>query len=499
MLVDGGDTRCRIAVVTTLSNFIGGQWTELRSGAKRRRSFNPADRTEAVCESPDSSAADVESALAAAQGAFPGWSRTPMPQRAGLLELLIGQLKQREEPLVRAITRENGKTLREARLEFVAAIREADFQVGQGRRGSGRSRPCEGPGVQGELRREPLGVAALITPWNFPLNVACRKMIPALVAGNTCVLKPSELTPWAAALLFDAAAAAGLPAGVANLIFGSGAEIGDLLVSHPAVAAVSFTGSTAVGLGIARRLAGSPTKLQLELGGKNPLVVLADADLERAAEAALIGGFSCSGQWCTSTSRVIVADSIYRAFVERLGAGAKAIAVGAGLDEATRMGPVCGQRQHETILKYIATGKAEGARLVAGGEALQEGAYGRGWYVAPTVFADVTPTMTIAREEIFGPVLAVMKAQDLDQAIALANDTRYGLSASIYTRDLASAQRFIAESAVGLCHVNMHTAYKEPQLEFGGIKESGRGFPEAGDTGVEFFTRHKAVYLKALA
>jgi acyl-CoA reductase-like NAD-dependent aldehyde dehydrogenase len=478
-----------------LQNYFGGKWTESTSGS-RRQSFNPANRTELICETPDSTPAEAEQAIAAADAAFPVWSRTPMPQRAALLQAFLNHLRVREEEFARVITRENGKTLRESRTEFIAAIKEADFQVGQGRRIAGLLRPSEVVGVTGQLRREPLGVATLITPWNFPLNVACRKFIPALVAGNTFVLKPSELTPLTAAMLFESLHAAGVPPGVANLIYGAGSVIGDTIVTHSFVRAVSFTGSTEVGLGIARKLAGRDTRIQLELGGKNPLVVLADADLEKAVEAALVGGFSCSGQWCTSTSRVIVEAGVYDAFVAKLVAGARNIPVGDGADDSVKMGPVCGKRQYETILKFIEAGKNEGARLATGGSALTDGPHGKGWFIAPTVFADVMPDMLIAKEEIFGPVLSIFKAVDLNEAIRLANNTRYGLASSIYTRDLAKAQRFVAESEAGLCHVNMHTAYKEPQLEFGGVKESARGAPEAGDSGIEFFTRHKAVYLK---
>jgi alpha-ketoglutaric semialdehyde dehydrogenase len=478
-----------------LNNYIGGQWIESTSRSLRQ-SFNPANREELVCNIQDSNPADAVAAIQAAENAYAAWAQTPAPKRAALLQDFLSHFRSREEEFVRAITRENGKTLRESRTEFVAALKEADFQVGQGRRVAGQLRPAELSGVSCYLQREPLGVVTLITPWNFPLNVACRKLIPALIAGNTCVLKPAELTPMSAALLFESFHAAGLPPGVVNLVFGRGSVIGETLVTHPAVKALSFTGSTEVGLEIAKKLAGRGTKIQLELGGKNPLVVLADADIAKAVDAAIIGGYSCSGQWCTSTSRVIVETGIYDAFLRTLTERARAIVVGDGGDEKVQMGPVCGKRQYETILDFIETGLREGARLVTGGKALTAGQYAKGWFIEPTIFADVSPGQVIAKEEIFGPVLVVIRADDLSDAIRLANDTRYGLSSSIYTGDLAKAQRFVAESEVGLCHVNMHTAYKEPQLEFGGVKESGRGDPEAGDSGVEFFTRHKVVYVR---
>ena len=480
-----------------LQNYVAGQWIDSTS-RNLRQSFNPANHEELLCKTQDSNPADAAAAIQAAENAFARWARTPMPKRAALLQDFLSHFKSREEEFVRAITRENGKTLRESRTEFLAALKEADFQVGQGRRVAGELRPSELPGVSCYLQREPLGVVTLITPWNFPLNVACRKLIPALIAGNTCVLKPSELTPMSAALLYESLHAAGLPPGVVNLVFGVGSVIGDTLVTHPAVKALSFTGSTEVGLGIAKKLAGRETKIQLELGGKNPLVVLADADITKAVEAAIIGGYSCSGQWCTSTSRVIVETAIYDTFLRALTERAKAIVVGDGSDEKVQMGPVCGERQYETILDFIAIGRKEGARLATGGEALTEGRYAKGWFIEPTIFADVSPGLVIAKEEIFGPVVVVLRADDLSDAIRLANDTRFGLASSIYTRDLAKAQRFIAESEVGLCHVNMHTAYKEPQLEFGGVKESGRGDPEAGDSGIEFFTRHKVIYVREL-
>jgi aldehyde dehydrogenase (NAD+) len=478
-----------------LQNYIGGEWRPSRSGGKKLV-LNPANRAEVVCESPLSTVADAEDAIVAAERAFPAWSRFPAPQRAELLEAALRGLESREDEFALAITRENGKTLRESRTELRAAIKEAHFQIGQGRRFGGKVVPSEQPGVVCYLGRFPLGVVSLITPWNFPLNVACRKMFPALVTGNCCVLKPSDLTPGVSALLVEVMADVGFPPGVINLVMGQGSVIGDTLVSHPAVKAVSFTGSTEVGTGIAARCAAKATRLQLEMGGKNPLVVLQDADLEKAIEAAMAGGFGCSGQWCTSTSRVIVEAAVYDPFVEGLAARAGKMVVGDGREPTTDMGPVSGERQYQTILSYIELGRKEGARLCVGGYPLCEGKLGQGCFIAPTVFADVTPNMRVAREEIFGPVLCVMRAGDFEEAMRLANDTIYGLASSVFTADLAKAQRFVQESEVGLCHVNMTTAWKEPQLEFGGIKESGRGLPEAGESGADFFTHHKAIYIR---
>ena len=478
-----------------LQNYIRGQWVDAAAGG-RGRCTNPANQDDVLAEMPESQVADVDAAMSAAADAYRDWSRLPMPKRAIWLSDFMNRFRTRENEFARTITAENGKTLRESRTEFQAAVKEADYQLSQARRFGGEIKVSEAPGVACYLLRQPLGVATLITPWNFPLNVACRKLLPALLAGNCCVLKPSELTPMSVALLFSLLDECGLPAGVANLIYGRGSVIGDALTTHEVVRAISFTGSTVVGRGIAEKVGGRDVALQLEMGGKNPLVVLADADLSLAIEAAVVGGFSCSGQWCTSTSRVIVEAPIYDAFVEKLTAAAQAIHVGNGEDEATRMGPVCGRKQFEGIRNFIEIGKREGARLCTGGCDLSTGKLAGGYYIAPTVFADVTCEMTIAREEIFGPVISVMKAQDFDDALRIANATCYGLASSIYTNDLARAHRFIAESEVGLTHVNMPTAYKEPQLEFGGVRESGRGLPEAGECGIEFFTRHKAVYVK---
>ena len=478
-----------------LKNYVSGSWVDSVSG-QTSDNINPAAKDDVICRAQASVIEDVNAAMEAASSAYDGWRKTPAPERATLLLKVLRRMEERREEFVRTITLENGKTLRESNGEFAAAIKETDYQIGQGRRLGGTQVPSEQPGVMCYLTRQPLGVATLIMPWNFPLSVACRKMFPALIAGNTCVVKPADFTPMSVWLLFQVMDDVGLPPGVVNYITGRGSVIGDTLVTHPNVMAVSFTGSTEVGVGIAEKLAGRQTKIQLEMGGKNPLVVLSDADLEKAADAAILGAFSCSGQWCTSTSRVVVEAPIYDAFLNIIVDKVREIRVGRGVDESTRMGPVAGPKQYKTIIDYISIGKQEGARLCAGGSAITHGDFGNGYYVEPTVFADVTSDMRIAREEIFGPVLSVMKAADFDDAVKIANDTVYGLASSIYTKDLDKAQRFIEDSEVGLCHVNMPTSWKEPQLEFGGIKDSGRGLPEAGETGAEFFTDMKAVYVR---
>ena len=339
-------------------------------------------------------------------------------------------------------------------------------------------------------------MVALITPWNFPLNVPGRKAVPALIAGNTCVLKPSSLTPGVAAEFVRCFELADLPAGVINLVHGTGSVIGEALVSESRVTAVSFTGSTPVGLRIHARAAANLTRTQLEMGGKNPLVVLGDADVEAAAEAAVVAGFACAGQWCTATSRVIVERTVAAEFIDLVSAKVARLILGRGDDPSTTMGPVCGSTQLTDVLAWIERGKAEGARVIAGGDRATDGDLAKGCFVMPTIFTAVRPEMAIAQEELFGPVLSILRVDGFDQAVEMANGVQFGLSSSVYTNDLEKAMAFVDRTDVGLTHVNMHTAYKEPQTSFGGTKLSGTGIPEAGRTGIEFFTKHKVAYIK---
>jgi aldehyde dehydrogenase (NAD+) len=394
------------------------------------------------------------------------------------------------------LTHENGKTLAESRVEIDAAIRECEYQLAEGVRLVGQTVPVTIAGTLAYSRREPLGVAAIIAPWNFPFNVPVRKGIPALMAGNTVVFKPASLTPRTGLLLTELMIAAGLPAGVWNCVTGGGRAVGETLVTDPRVKAISFTGSTAVGRRIHELAARNFTRTQLELGGKNPTVVLEDADLEAAVAATVRAAYACAGQWCTSTSRAVVVAPIAEAFTERLLEQVGALRVGPGDQPGTDMGPVCGEAQQRDILAYIARGQAEGARLRCGGHALTGPGYDGGCFIAPTVFDQVTPAMTIAQEEIFGPVLVIQVVPDFAAAVAVANGVRYGLSSSIFTRDLGRALTFMEQTEAGLTHVNLLTSLKEPQLVFGGIKESGVGIPEAGHDGLTFFTEHKVAYVK---
>ncbi len=471
-------------------NLIGGRWLPA-SGGEVDLQRNPADLEQVTGTFPRSSRADAAAAIAAASEAFPAWSRLTMSQRAGYVTNAIGLLRQRRDAIARIITIENGKTLAESQSEIDATIREMEWQVAEGRRLAGEIMPSDRAQVLAYSVRRPLGVVSLLLPFNFPLSVPGRKGVPALMAGNTVVIKPSSLTPRTGAAFAALFADAGLPPGVLNCLTGDGVTIGDELVRNPSIRAVSFTGSTAVGMGIQRVAAVGLVRTQLEMGGKNPTVVLADADLDAAADAVVTSAFACAGQWCTATSRVLVQTGVAAEFERLVLARIAGIRVGDGLDPRSQMGPVCGEGQMAKILAAIAHAHADGGRLACGGVRSGE----RGCFIAPTVFSQVLPSHRLAREEVFGPVLALIEVADDRQALEVANDVEYGLSSSIFTSSLKRAHAFIEGSEVGLTHVNLPTAHKEPQLPFGGIKHSGCGVPEAGHAGIEFFTRHQAVYI----
>ena len=473
-----------------VKNFIGGTWSDSSTGALLEHR-DPADLTRITCAFQRSSRDDALRAIDAAEAAFESWANTPAPKRAEILTRALAVIERRRDDIAKVITIENGKTLRESQGEIASAIGEMNWQIGEGRRLYGDTLPSEREGVFAYCIRQPLGVVSIISPWNFPFNVPCRKAVPAIMAGNTVVFKPASLTPRTGACFVEAFEEAGLPPGVLNMVTGDGALVGEEFVSNPRIKAISFTGSTPVGMGIHRKAAATLARTQLEMGGKNPLVVLADANLDEAAEAAVLAAFACAGQWCTSTSRAIVEASVYEPFLEKVTARIARIAVGNGLEAGSTMGPVCGETQCRDILRYIEIGREQGATLATGGKRIADHGMDKGCFIEPTVFTDVTPEMTIAREEIFGPVLAVLRVRDFDEAVRVANDVEFGLSSSIFTASLASALTFVEKTEAGLTHVNMHSALKEPQLSFGGIKHSGAGLPEAGKTGIEFFTRHK--------
>jgi len=476
--------------IPVLCNFINGKWVEAATGSVAEQR-DPADLSVVTCRFQQSGREDARAAIAAAEAALPAWSALTAPKRAEFLGRAQAVIVRRQEEIAASITRENGKTIAESRVEVAAAIKEMDWLIGEGRRLYGETLPVERDGVFAYSIRQPLGVVSVISPWNFPFNVVCRKCVPALMGGNTVVLKPASLTPRTAAYFVAAMDEAGLPRGVLNFITGPGSTAGDELVVNPVIRAISFTGSTPVGMGIHQKAAATLARTQLEMGGKNPAVILADADLEAAADAVVLAAYACAGQWCTSTSRAIVEASVFDRFQQEVLKRVAKIKTGNGMDPATTMGPVCGEQQVRDILGYIEIGKREDATVAAGGNRL-----GEGCFIEPTVFTGVTPDMVIAREEIFGPVLCLIKVAGFDEAVRLANGVMFGLSSSVFTASLEKALRFVEATDVGLTHVNLPTAYKEPQLSFGGIKQSGVGLPEAGKTGIEFFTRHKVAYLK---
>ncbi|MGC9342743.1 MAG: aldehyde dehydrogenase family protein [Bacteroidales bacterium] len=476
-------------------NFINGIW-KAPVGGQYFNQHNPARLSEVTGSYPLSGAADTLEAIGAAEAAYPLWRSLSVHKRAEYLKRALQLMKEQRHEIAHVLTLENGKTLAESLVEVEAAVKEMDWQIAEGIRLFGSTIPSAMEKMMTMVMREPLGVASIISPWNFPFNVPCRKSIPALMAGNTCVFKPASLTPQTGYKFTRLLEDAGLPAGVFNMVIGSGKNVGDIMVSDPRINAISFTGSTEVGMHVNQRASEKGIRTQLEMGGKNPVVILEDADMDLAVKATVKAAFACAGQWCTSTSRAVVVKNRIEEFTSRVVEKTKKLTVGNGLEQGIHVGPVCGTGQMENILRYINIGKEEGARLLTGGYRLAGSGYDDGCFVAPTVFSGVRNDMTIARVEIFGPVLSIMEVEDFDHALHVANDTPFGLCSSIFTNDMKKAMRFIAGTQVGLTHVNEMTAYKEPQLPFGGIKASGFGLPEAGSSGLEFFSNQKSVYIK---
>ncbi|MGA5797764.1 aldehyde dehydrogenase family protein [Streptomyces cellulosae] len=452
--------------------------------------YNPADPAELVAVAPTSGAEAVDAALTAAAEAQPGWAALPAPARGAILLDAAEILRGRHEEAARDLVREEGKTLTEARGEVRRAIDVLRFFGSEGWRLGGQVLPSSLPDIMVHTRREPVGVVGLITPWNFPIAIPAWKLAPALIGGNAVVLKPAELTPLSARHLTEALVQAGLPAGVLNVVHGSGAVVGEALVRDPRVAAVSFTGSTQVGMRIERAVQERRGRVQVEMGGKNALVVLDDADVEQAARIAAAGGFGLTGQACTASSRVICTPGVHDDFVAALAKEAARYRPGNGLADGTLMGPVVSEQQLGTVTAAIERATAEGATVAAGGEAPE------GLMLAPTVLSGLSQENTAAREEIFGPVVAVLSAADLDDAINLVNDSRYGLAAGICTRSLAAAQRFAAAARVGVVKVNRPTTGLDLNVPFGGVGDSSSNtFREQGAVAVDFYTWSKSVYL----
>lgn len=480
--------------IHTYQNLVGNQWVSATDGGTFADE-DPSRRGSTLALFQSSTAKDIGKAIDVAEAAFKSWKRTALGERQRLTARFLELLEGATEELASVVARENGKTLREARAEIRSALSEGRHHVAQSSRFYGQSLPAGTQGYMGWEQFHPLGVVAIISPWNFPMNVMCRKALPALLTGNTIVFKPATFTPWSAITMAKLFESAGFPEGVFNCVAGLGSAIGNALVDDPRVKAVSFTGSTYVGKKIHERAAKNLTRTQLELGGKNALIIMPDADLESAVNAAMTAGFACAGQWCTSTSRVLVHCDVHREVCERLAARCEQMRVGDPEDAKTDMGPVAGAEQFASISKAIESGLHEGARMLTGGPG--KGELEQGYFIRPTVFDNVSPDHTIFREEIFGPVLAVTEFNSLDHALELANNSVYGLSSSIFTRDVDAAQRYVAEIEAGLAHINVHTGFKLPALPFGGWKDSGSGLPENSTTGLEFFVARKAVYWKA--
>jgi acyl-CoA reductase-like NAD-dependent aldehyde dehydrogenase len=477
--------------VEVFKNFVNGEWTASRNGATFENE-NPAVRGSNLGLFQSSTADDVRDAISAADKAFRTWRRTPLADRQQYIAEFLRLLKESREELARIVTLENGKTIRESRGEVDSALVEGTYHLNQISAFYGHTGPGAFRDISTWVQYEPLGVAGVISPWNFPMNVMSRKTLPALLTGNTVVFKPASFTPWSGVFMAGLLERAGLPAGVFNCVTGLGSSIGNVIVEDPRIRAITFTGSTEVGKKIQVKGSVNLTRMQLELGGKNAAIVMDDADLGTAVGAVVTAAFSNAGQWCTSTSRVLLHRNIAKPFLAALTARLEKMSIGDGISETADMGPVAGPQQFEDISKAIRQAKADGAQMIAGAEAGDPS----GYFIRPTVFTGVTPKMSAFRDEIFGPVLSVSEFSSLDEGIELANNSIYGLSSAMFTKNLDNAKKYIDGIEAGLAHINVHTGYKEPSMPFGGVKQSGAGLPENSRTGLEFFVDQKAVYLR---
>jgi aldehyde dehydrogenase (NAD+) len=478
---------------TTYQNLIGGQWLPAASG-KTLLNLNPADHTEVIGAFPASGAEDVDLAVAAAKKAFATWRLVPAPKRAEVL-IRAGQiLLERKEQYARDMTREMGKVLAETRGDVQEAIDEAFYVAGEGRRLFGVTTPSELQNKFAMSVRMPVGVVGMIAPWNFPMAIPSWKLFPALVSGNTCVIKPAEDTPLSTYNLVQALVDAGLPPGVVNIVCGLGPDAGAPLVEHRDVRAISFTGSSEVGSLVGQRAAATFKPVSLEMGGKNAQIVMDDANLDLALEGALWGAFGTTGQRCTATSRILLQKGIAKKFTHEFVARAKKLKVGNGLDESVEVGPQVNLSQIETSARYVKIALGEGAKLLTGGHALTDGIYAKGTFFEPTVFGGVTSGMRIAREEVFGPVVSLIEFETFEEAIEIANSIDYGLSTALYTKDVNRAFTAMRDLEAGITYINAPTIGAEVHLPFGGVKQTGNGHRE-GLGSIDFYTTWKAVYV----
>jgi acyl-CoA reductase-like NAD-dependent aldehyde dehydrogenase len=480
-------------MVTTYQNWIGGQWVPARSG-RTRENIDPASG-EALGVFPRSGAEDVDDAVSAARKALDSWRAVPAPRRGEILFRAGEALVRRKEEFAREMTSEMGKVLKETRGDVQEAIDMTYYMAGEGRRCFGQTTPSELPDKFAMSVRQPVGVAAAITPWNFPMAIPAWKIMPALITGNTVVFKPANDTPKSAWNLVKALEEAGLPPGALNVVFGSGSEVGTPLVEHPDIDLISFTGSNEVGSGIAFKAAQFGRRLHLELGGKNAIIILDDADLGLALDGVIWSAFGTTGQRCTAASRIIAQRGILDELTERLIARTEALRLGHGLDEGTDVGPVVNQEQLTKVDGYMDVARQEGATIACGGSVANAGPLAKGFFFRPTVLTDVKPKMRVAQEEIFGPVTAVIAVESLEEAIAVNNNVAFGLSTSIYTRDVNQAFRAIEGITTGLVYVNAGTIGAEVHLPFGGTRGTGNGHREAGQAALDTYTEWKTVYV----
>jgi acyl-CoA reductase-like NAD-dependent aldehyde dehydrogenase len=482
-----------ITAVETFKNLINGEWVDSVSG-ETFVSNNPADITDIVGRFQASVEEDVEQAIRAAEQAFHSWRNVSPSKRAEILYKAADLLEAGLEQYAEELTREEGKTLGSSRMEVKRSAQTLRYYASEGLNVAGETIPSDDATTFVYTRNEPLGVITVITPWNFPISIPVRKIAPALVTGNTVVFKPASDTPLIAFRLVEALHHAGMPSGVINFVTGSSSKTGTPLVTHPAVKAVTFTGSTGAGIKINESVRLS-TRVQLELGGKNPLIVLEDADLDLAVDLAIKAGFELTGQACTGTSRVIVMNEVHNSFVEKLIEKTQTLNIGSGLEKGVDIGPLANESQLRNVLSYIEIGKAEGALLALGGEQLTDGAYAEGYYVTPAIFTNVAPEMRIAQEEIFGPVISVIRVSSFEEAMKIANDVEYGLSASICTNDSNRAQQFVENIQTGIAKVNRPTTGVAYNAPFGGMKMSSTAtYRESGRAALDFYTQTKTVY-----